>query len=119
MTRDEIMAMDEDALNVAVMTALGYVQVETHEDDTIWALDVTPAGTVYVVKHYMQVPGKDYPHAIAAAYELEDALPEEKREQYWRHLRWVLQNKDVTDFGGWSLLHASAADRCRAWLMTM
>jgi hypothetical protein len=86
-TRDEIMAMDEDALRLAVAKACGLTGI------------------------YID------PLTIAAAYALEDALPEEKHAQYAIYLYDIILRKGV--WWDWSMIHASAADRCRAWLMTM
>ena len=61
--------------------------------------------------------GVDYPHDIYAAYALEDALPEEKHAQYAIYLYNIILRKGV--WWDWSMIHASPADRCRAWLLTM
>ena len=119
MTRDEIMQLDDDALRIAVARALGW---------TIWAenetvlieraargigyadiiLGMKPGSTIPTI------PIPDYPRDIRAAYELEDALPVERRGAYAKTLFDEYEHDIV-----WNLIHASAADRCRAWLLTM
>jgi len=128
-TRDEIMTMDEDALRLAVAQTRkpvvddgGYSKI--FPGDKSWDCFDLPESKNDAIAILDELEEKyhirtHYSTDIRAAYALEDALPEERREAYWRRLRWVLQNKDLTDFSGWSLLHASAADRCRAWLLTM
>lgn len=111
-TRDEIMAMDEDALRLVVAAALGK-RAERHHFFGNHLVEYLPNGEMR--------PIPDYPRDIAAAYELEDALPEEKRHAYtWELLQVVsTAERDTFEVSRWQLVHASAADRCRAWLMTM
>lgn len=113
-TRDEIMTMDEDALRLAVAKRCGYDVVEKRKDG-VWLAFHDLAG--YNMRGIEGVP--DYPRDIAAAYALEDALPVELRGEYSNNLRRVIlqmNNEYCTQF---DLIHASAADRCRAWLLTM
>ncbi len=88
-TRDEIMAMDEDALRIAVAMALGYDR-----------RDITP----------------DWPYDIRATFELEAQIPEGVSRSAYANILF-----DIVDARGsgiiWKLIHASPADRCRAWLM--
>lgn len=98
MTRDEIMTMDEDELQREVESALGI-----DRDKMLW-----------------NWTDHRYSIDIAAAYELEDALPEERRDKYAFHLNWIInRNEDTTVDPRWQFAHASPADRCRAWLLTM
>ena len=62
----------------------------------------------------------DWPNNIAEAYALEGQFTDyTSRRRYWSHL------SDVVDPGnlmgdstfGWAMVHATAEQRCRAWLM--
>ncbi len=129
MTRDEIMAMDDDALRIAVARALGWAWYKNPIDEnSTYLFDKDDRRCGYWKKVdapnvgdelYTKCP--DYPRDIRAAYELEDALPDKQREEYsWQLFRIVdMQERDTFEVGRWQLIHASAADRCRAWLWTM
>lgn len=114
-TRDEIMAMDEDALRIAVATALGIavpqptLRSSIFEEFERWPLGAPP-------------DEPNWPSNIRYAYELESQLPETKRERYAWNLYLILNKRERESYKvthHWQLIHASAADRCRAWLMTM
>jgi len=125
MTRDEIMQLDDDALRIAVARALGYRWYRYENVIRNEAYLALPSRTGIIPKGYVEsaapsdgdeVHAKtpDYPRDIRAAYELEDALPEERRGAYAKTLFDEYEHDIV-----WNLIHASAADRCRAWLLTM
>jgi len=126
-TRDEIMTMDEDALRLTVAKACGY-RMYAWKDEAYLTL---PSRTGILPKGYNEVDAlpagntafftraPDYPRDLTAAYALEDALPVELRGEYSNNLRRVIlqmNNEYCTQF---DLIHATAADRCRAWLLTM
>lgn len=115
MTRDEIMQLDDEGLRLAVAKALGYEIVEKRKDG-VWLAFHDIAG--YNIRGIVGVP--DYPRDIAAAYELEDALPEKLRPLYSANLKEVAATASGEIYvNNWLCIHASAADRCRAWLLTM
>lgn len=114
-TRDEIMTMDEDALRLAVAKRCWYDVVEKRKDGA-WLAFHDLAG--YNMRGIEGVP--DYPRDIVAAYALEDALPVERREAYAYVLHQIIcQQTGYSVLSTWNLTHASASDRCRAWLLTM
>lgn len=125
MTRDEIMAMDDNALRIAVARALGWAWYKNPIDEnSTYLFDKDDRRCGYWKKVdapnvgdelYTKCP--DYPRDIAAAYALEDALLEEKHAQYAIYLYDIILRKGV--WWDWSMIHASADDRCRAWLLTM
>ena len=124
MTRDEIMAMDEDALRLAVAQTRkpvvddgGYSKI--FPGDKSWACFDLPESKNDAIAILDELEEKyhirtHYSTDIRAAYELEDALPEERRGAYAKTLFDEYEHDIV-----WNLIHASASDRCRAWLLTM
>jgi hypothetical protein len=62
----------------------------------------------------------DWPRDIAAAWELEESITDyDDRTMYTKHLIAVLENdKGIEHEAPWSfrMLHATAEQRCRAWL---
>ena len=129
MTRDEIMQLDDDALRIAVARALGYRWYRYENVIRNEAYLALPSRTGIIPKGYVEsaapsdgdeVHAKtpDYPRDIRAAYELEDALPVERRDDYTICLHDViLRRQGVWKY--WDMAHASASDRARAWLLTM
>lgn len=129
MTRDEIMQLDDDALRLAVAKALGWAWYKNPIDEnSTYLFDKDDRRCGYWKKVdapnvgdelYTKCP--DYPRDIAAAYALEDALLEEKQLTYAWNLYLVLdtQERETPGVSRWQLVHASASDRCRAWLLTM
>lgn len=105
--------LTDDELRLEVARRCGYDVVEKRKDGA-WLAFHDLAG--YNMRGIEGVP--DYPRDIAAAYALEDALPVEQRDDYAIHLHdIVLRRQGVC--ADWDMVHASAADRCRAWLWTM
>lgn len=90
-TYDEVMAMDEDALADAVMARLCFSTVNA------------PGGVVLNLSE----SAKD----IRVAYALEVLIPEDKRHMFFATLI------NMRGYNAWDIIHASPADRCRAWLM--
>jgi len=75
-----------------------------------------------VVKHVKQF--KFYSTKIAAAYEAEDALPEDKREAFAEALEDVLGIPPVWDTDRslhhtWVIAHAAPIDRCKGVLVAL
>lgn len=127
MTRDEIMAMDDDALRIAVARALGYEARVTKfpvGDVPKWFMLFLGGEPVnrnhrLTEREAMLFDTPDYPRDIAAAYELEDALPEKLRPLYSANLMEVMATASGEIYvNNWLRIHAGAADRCRAWLLT-
>lgn len=124
-TRDEIMAMTDDELRLAVAKACGYRWYGV--DKEAWLAmpgrtGLLPCGVVEIDNpsdgDELHIKSPNYPRDIVAAYALEDALPVERRNDYAIHLHdIVLRRQGVC--ADWDMVHASAADRCRAWLLTM
>ena len=88
MTRDEIMQLDDDALRIAVARALGWeiepvFSTTLHDEwyahrNTVGSVRDTPIAALEA-ESLMLNENTDYPRDIAAAFELEDALPVERR----------------------------------------
>ena len=128
-TRDEIIAMTDDELRLAVAKACGYRWYRYENVIRNEAYLALPSRTGIIPKGYVEsaapsdgdeVHAKtpDYPRDIRAAYELEDALPVERWDDYAIHLHdLTLRRQGVWKY--WDMAHASASDRCRAWLLTM
>ena len=104
--RDEVIAMDEDALNRAITGVLTEPRV-------------------FVVDGHVQLGYKvsltlDFANDIRAAYELEAQLPENLHPLYSANLIHLMADASGEIYvNDWWCIHASAADRCRAWLLTM
>ena len=124
MTRDEIMAMDEDALRLAVAQTKkpivddgGYSKIFPGEES--WGCFDLPESKNEAIAILDEFEEKyhirtHYSTDITAAYALEDALPVERRGAYAKTLFDEYEHDIV-----WNLIHASASDRARAWLLTM
>lgn len=115
--RKEILELKQESLNIAVLFMLGwrfeagfFVPPKDDERRT-WA-------AIWNEKGYPDWMPR-YADDIRAAYELEDALPVERRSVFTTNLWMIvgLHERDTFDVSFWQLIHASAADRCRAWLM--
>ncbi|CAK0753303.1 hypothetical protein CCP3SC15_1930008 [Gammaproteobacteria bacterium] len=125
-TRDEIMAMTPEELRIEIAKVKGWTNfvtgyfsswtpyngepLEAHHLET-WA--TMPDGEVRT----RQIP--NWPIEIAAAWELEDTLPDDNaRYEYTRLLTWVINRIEpyVTD-QRFMLIHATPLLRARAWLM--
>lgn len=116
-TRDEIMSMDEDALNEAVLKSLGYVKILDVNGMTVFYLRDENGAVVHIER---PATITDYSRDMYYPYKLEERLPEEKRKEYARWLEYVIWGDPVgLVFDLFQFAHASAADRCRAWLLTM
>jgi len=97
-THDEIMAMDEDALNRTVATVL--LKMKNYPAE--WAAHIVP----------------NYSRKITLAYALEARIPEGVSRSAYANILFDIVNPRGSGII-WQLIHASPADRCRAWLMTM
>lgn len=105
--------LTDDELRLEVARRCGYELRHGFMDDAC----INPKDYWITPRGWLTSILPDYPRDIAAAYALEDALPEEKHAQYAIYLYDIILRKGV--WWDWSMIHASAADRCRAWLMTM
>jgi len=102
-TKDEIMKMSEKELLEAICEGMGYQK--------------TPGLELWLPK---------FTTNHNAVFDLEEMIPEEMRGKYFSCLvsAIVMENpfarlNDTAPKSAWSLLHASAIQRCRAWLMMM
>ena len=62
----------------------------------------------------------DWPNDIAEAYALEGQFTDyTSRRRYWSHLSDVVDPRNLTDDStfGWAMIHATAEQRCRAWML--
>lgn len=114
MTRDEIMAMDADQLRLAVAEALGipvsWYECRADTYETKWEL--RPFNSV------TREPLPDWPNSIAAAWELEETIPEEPKNARFDYA-WILVEvvgrKGFPYSTTWALVHATPEQRSRAW----
>jgi hypothetical protein len=65
----------------------------------------------YDYTSYLDIFIPDWPTDMNAAYELEAEVPEEERDKYLATL-WMIGTREE-----WWLVHATAEQRCRAWLI--
>jgi len=82
MTRDEIMALDGDALRLAVAQALGYAKIREIDGDVMWGRLIRQIGGF---TEYEQVQIRDWPHDKLAAIDLLDSMTypgEDTRVEY-------------------------------------
>jgi hypothetical protein len=103
------MIMKDEQINIAIAEACGwkYVNNETH----------APDGSFWWSKE-LEIP--DYCNDLNAMHEAENHLPSDKKEDYWYQLyencrRSVFSR--VED--NYKMLHATAAQRARAFLRTI
>ena len=115
MKRDEIMKLTPDELRVEIAKQRGYELKHGFLDEACinpkdyW---VTPAGRLTSVL-------LDWTTDIAAAYELEEELPDDNaRHEYTKALVWVVnRNYDDMVDQRYQLIHATPAERSRAWVI--
>ena len=106
--------LTDDELRLEVARRCGYELRHGFMDDAC----INPKDYWITPRGWLTSILPDYPRYINAAYALEDALPVEQRDDYAIHLHdIVLRRQGVC--ADWDMVHASAADRCRAWLWTM
>lgn len=68
-----------------------------------------------VYEHWDPVP--DWPNDIAAAWDLEEELPDDARQDYADRLAEIIECEGLLDFEYWfKMAHATAKQRCEAWL---
>ena len=122
MTRDEIMAMTPEQLRLAIAEAKGYEFIQDFEDGSKeFAGPRENIGWYYINSRYpfSDAPLPDWPASIAAAWELEGELIGRERDQYALQLLRVVsrETRETWDVPNWLLIHATAEQRSRAWLM--
>ena len=129
MTREEIMTMDAEQLRVAIATAkgmeVGYeikLFAEIKLGDPIPEPKKTPTYLYPALKYsddspmWIRLP--EWTTDIAAAWELEEELPEDARLDYADRLAEIIELDGALDFQYWFYMaHATAEQRSRAWLI--
>lgn len=101
-----------DGLRIRCAKLIGW----KHHLDEFWS---TPDKTV---THIRNIP--NYPNDPAAAYELEEAIPEGKRADYVDYLRKILLQWDKNERSGigvteFDFAHATPEQRCQAFVKVM
>ena len=98
--------MTDTEIRIAVAEACGWTRLETLEIN----------GEVYGFKHGKPTPYKslvpDYPNNLDAMHEAEKALPTEKQREYLQYL-------GLNAYSSWPVCHASARQRCEAFIKTV
>jgi hypothetical protein len=99
--------LTNDELNDAIMEAHGWSKLPFPAMPK-WQKP-SPVGAVACFS------SPNYAEDIAAAYALEDEIPEVDQPKYVRELHKII---DATEQHGsvWGFIHATARQRCEAWL---
>jgi len=114
---------DNQDLRAKIARALGWkaVSYNDYSEVNVFAPWETLPGWARVgVEHdiadYLEeVP--DWPNDIAAAYALEGEIPEDERIEYANRLYAIIDNDEHYTYGlRWGLAHATAEQRCLAWI---
>jgi len=122
MTRDEILSLSPAQLRVEVAKAKGFEFKKGREWWSIWL-----NGKRYNRNSYaenMLVMGlPDWPNDIAAVFELEGEITELQDQHEYANILYVVIRSTISEVDQQSiehrfaLIHATAEQRCRAWLM--
>jgi hypothetical protein len=111
---NDIDNMSVDELRIAIAVSKGFTDIKSRWGNlTGKQLIVGPASDSFLV-----MPIKHWSSSIAAAYDLENEVTLEDRWDYIHFLIEICRGGEewgTTDFY-WILIHATAEQRCRAWL---
>jgi len=143
LTRDEILAATKEELRIAIAERLGWkwghpvaghvwadgsVQDESEimsclyrQDNIMWRWGSIVPDT----GEYPRMPSgscvlPDWPNDIAEAYALEGQFTDyTSRRRYWSYLSDVVDPDNLMGDStfGWAMIHATAEQRCRAWML--
>lgn len=112
-TPDALRALTDDELRVVIAERLGWHQIEIRQTGTIIGL---PPHDEYGC--YDRVP--NWPTDIAAVWELEGAIPEDRRRDYLKALSDIaVDRRRLPDWHiwAWEMSRATPRQRCEAYVL--
>lgn len=109
LTRDEIMSLRGEDLNRAVLEQLGWKHISQHP-----LIMVSKDGDRINYRY-----SKRYDRDLFLVFTLEDSLLSDYYSIYIKNLGSVAYDEKSDAPMGWLIAHASAEQRCRAYLLTV
>ena len=106
MSRDEILAMTPEQLRVEIARKKGISDI-SYDYEGNW-MGKTNGHVIYF---------PDYPCDLEATYQLEESIPESGRDYYNSILWYLIAGNDPLCTHLFELIHATAEQRSRAWLI--
>ena len=120
LTRDEILAATKEELRIAIAKQLGCSVSWNRDGHPICDCDTDFGVWPHWDSTHKDGRLYDWPNDIEAVYALEEQFTDyTSRRRYWSNLSRVVSPSAAASDSerGWALLHATAEQRCRAWML--